>query len=381
MRLKQSYTLAAVLWLGSPIGALAQSAPPSTPAPSASPTPTPPGAPGWTDPSDSTAGEPKAGAKPVDPSKKISCQAAATKWFKQEVQPQVASPLQAGHFTAVMINEFGDPCYFFGDRDFAVAGDPIFAAVHLSANTAGASVGLANCAAESPVSLFASGDLFVPQAAKEAVPEWASAPRRVCHGSGTVEVVAARVTAEANGKLSEPSVKKTTLNQYARYRATLQLGVINSTRRDATFGLRKDGDVNRIYSQTPAERGPEYVGILNIYAFPRYFKGSPWGGLYKGRDIVHDHGVLDRLGLVAGAGLSKPSRRFMAGGSFELFPGMSALVVHEWTQVKQLAEVKEGATFSEAADKIPTRDEWTKGWVIGASFDLLYAAKLFGKKP
>ena len=360
MSKRQSLASAAVAWLGLAVCASAQPKPSPSPSPGFDSVPA---------------------AQPVNPpaAPAISCTAAARRWIQTVLRD--LTPKQQTHLTAVMINEFGDPCFFHGDRDFAVAGDAIYAATYLSSNTAAASVRLENCAAESAFSLQAGGDLFVPQAKEAAGPAWAAAPRRVCHGGGTVDVVSSTFTAKPDGTLNEPVVKKTALNQYARYRATLQLGAVYTTRREVTFGLRKDGDVNRIFTQTPLDRGPEYVGILNVYAVPRYLGRSPWGGLYKGRDIVHDHALPDRIGLVFGAGLSKPSRRFMAGGSFELFPGVSAIGVYEWVQVKQLAGLSEGNPFGEAADKIPTRDEWQKGWVIGASFDLLYATKLFGKKP
>ena len=160
----------------------------------------------------------------------------------------------------------------------------------------------------------------------------------------------------------------------------MTLGAIFTDQTAHTFGLSPDQDKkNHIFDKGPDGRGPEYLATLVVYALPRQLLQIT-GKRYKGRDIVHENGFLDRIGGVAGVGINDPTKRFVAGFSFELTRGIHAQLVHRWARLPQLEGVTAGAEFSGTAEQIPLRDHWERAWVGGLAFDLRYAVALFGHK-
>ena len=188
----------------------------------------------------------------------------------------------------------------------------------------------------------------------------------------------------------------TQLTQYERYRATLQVGAVFTTRHIESFGLKPQNGTNVLVSNGPGtDTAPEYIASVVIYGVPNYFMrrrisepsflpgaavASPRKVPYFGREPVHETGVRDRVGAMIGVGLSQPGRRFVAGLTFELVMGVNAFVAGEYAKLTFLNGFEPGQEFSGAADTIPLRDEWQKGWVVGLSFDGRYATALFGKK-
>jgi hypothetical protein len=194
------------------------------------------------------------------------------------------------------------------------------------------------------------------------------------------------------------------LKQFERYRATLQVGVGFSELHQQTFGLRQDGDVQRIYQTSETERGPEYVATVVLYGVPHYFtrrsvrtpcvfenlkkRVCPPAGMadvpvrenYFGRDPVNDNSALDRIGLMFGAGLSQPGRRFLIGGSFELLTGVNLFLTREFVRSPELEGVAVGDIFAGDPGDIPIGDHWRQAWTAGVSLDLRYAVSLFGRK-
>lgn len=171
------------------------------------------------------------------------------------------------------------------------------------------------------------------------------------------------------------------LQQYKRYRGTLQLGVLSSLLHEESFGLKKEEEKTTVYSKGPVDRGPEYIASLVIYSFPRYIEGllSP-GKRFTGRDILHDNRLIDRIGAVIGVGLKNPGRRFTLGLSFELLYGVNIIGVYEFVRLKELVGLEEGDEFSGKEEELPTRDYWDNKFVFGLSIDLRYVTTLFSKK-
>lgn len=164
-----------------------------------------------------------------------------------------------------------------------------------------------------------------------------------------------------------------TLAQATRYRATLHLGTVFTENHDVTFGLRPESaTVNRVYSQGPVEKGPEYVGELVFYSILRYLPPLAGGPAYPGRDPVRDNSFADKLGAAIGIGLQHPSERFNFGFAFEVVAGVNVLGVWDYAQTNVLAGIEEGDVFVGQVDQIPTTKEWRRKFVFGISLDLVY---------
>jgi len=169
-----------------------------------------------------------------------------------------------------------------------------------------------------------------------------------------------------------------TLELFGRTTARLNVGVLNSKLRDRDFGLRAEAGGNVITDKAAIERGPEYVAMVVVQGLPHYVRQ---GYAYQGRDMVHDHGYADRLGLALSFGLKDPAKRFGLGLSFEVARGVSLVAVHEWVKRNRLDGVTVDSSFAGAAGDIPTRQEWAKGWSFGLSLDsAFFTAAFSGKK-
>ena len=172
-----------------------------------------------------------------------------------------------------------------------------------------------------------------------------------------------------------------TLQQYSRYRASLNLGVLNSRPLNPNFSERK----GVIVEGEADKRGPEYVAAMVIHGLPHYLSSwlstfdekTSWS--YKGRDLVHDHHWKDKIGLVIAAGTSDPAKRFGVGLSFELFNGVSLLGVREFAKSQVLDGVNLGDAIA-SGSTVPTKTEWRRSWSFGLAFDLSYVSKVFALK-
>ena len=308
-------------------------------------------------------------------------------------------------FTVVVFDGTG-PCYL--SRQFGAEGDPI-AVGFVSATPDTVSLDLDPCstlAAAPKVLISADVSTLTIQSrtAGELRAEWFP-PLRRCFG--TAAGIKLSVTKE--GK-PEATALAYTLKQFDRYRATLQIGVAASDLHQQTFGLRKDGEVNRIIETSADERGPEYVAALVLYGFPNYFfrrsaqapcfyqhtntkteksdarvcgpetKEPAQRENYFGRDPVNENSVADRIGLLVGAGMNQPGRRFLLGGSFEIVTGINVFLTREFVRLPELDEVSVGDEFVGEASTIPIRDHWRQAWTAGVSLDARYALALFGRK-
>jgi hypothetical protein len=192
---------------------------------------------------------------------------------------------------------------------------------------------------------------------------------RACYDDNTVVTLK-----KQDGAGAAVTLDSTTVQQYKRFYATVQLGVLNSDTRDTSFGLRSTNGQNLIFDKGPNNHGPEYTASVLLYGLPRYFTE---GLDYQGRDPVNENSVRDRIGVVLSAGLKDPGNRFGLGLSFEVARGVNLVVVHEWVRVTRLAGLNVGDAFTGAADTLPTRKTWDQSTAVGLSFDLAYVTQLF----
>lgn len=269
-------------------------------------------------------------------------------------------------------------------RDYAAVGDWIFVGVlrDKAESTGNITVGYSPCAAEPEAPQVYVGDTFtVPgkQAAKTEYIIEKFPPKRCFNTLVTISVKKKGLDPTTRAQVTTEG--EYVLQQYKRYRATLQMGVLFTNLQEQTFALKKDGAETTIYSKGPENTGPQYVTSLVIYSFPRYLSGIfSSKHRFLGRDIVHDQTFTDRIGAVLGVGLNDPGRRFYLGLSFELLYGINLIGVYEFARVNELVGLKEGDEFSGTEAEIPTRDTWDKKIVVGLSIDLRYVTALFSRK-
>jgi hypothetical protein len=301
-------------------------------------------------------------------------------------------------FTVVLFDDAG-PCYL--SRQFGAEGDPI-AIGFVATSDVAVSLDLDPCGIPSATpKVLTSADIssVTLLAAEQPQIRWFP-PLRRCFGAAA----GIRLTVGSGEKARTLAY---TLKQFERYRATLQLGVAASELHQRGFALRTAGATRRIFETSPEERGPEYVASVVIYGVPRYFARRPvrdprfadrGAGLvgtaagqaaaageayrepYWGRDPVNDNGVMDRIGLLLGAGINQPGRRFLVGGSLELLTGVNVFFAREFVRTPELEGVAVGDEFSGEAAALPLRDHWRMAWTGGISIDARYALALFGRK-
>ena len=202
-------------------------------------------------------------------------------------------------------------------------------------------------------------------------------PPRACWNDLVTIKVASEDTVAGNINKLETSF---IINQYVRYRATLQLGVLFSSLQEVNYGLRTEGEKNYIYNQGPENNGPTYAVSLILYSMPKNLMSLFGGSAYKGRDIVNDWAFFDRIGGIVGVDITKPTRRFITGLSFDVIYGVSIFLVREWARVRKLADVEEGDVFTGKLENIPIRDYWNSKWSFGISLDLRYVTALLQRK-
>lgn len=288
-------------------------------------------------------------------------------------------------FTVVLLNELG-VCY--ANRHFSTEGDPLYIGYARSDGSV-ASLEFDKCEAASAIpKVLIGGEISTPQRESRGVFEvqWFT-PAAQCFGASVQFHLNKRGAAKFVGA---------TITQYERYRATLQVGAVFSTRHIESFGLRTEGDKKFFASNGPGpERGPEYLASVVVYGIPHYLRRRTVGDPpflpgaataparkdpYFGRDPVNESSFADRVGALIGVGLSQPGRRFVIGGSFELVSGVNIFGVREFVRQTYLNAASVGEEFAGEAKDISSRDDWENGWSFGISFDARYAVALFGKK-
>jgi hypothetical protein len=168
------------------------------------------------------------------------------------------------------------------------------------------------------------------------------------------------------------------LEQYKRYRATLQLGILFSRLNNEQYGLMSKQGKNIIYSKGPDGRAPQYNLSVIIYGIPHYI-GSLFSSkhLYNGRDILHDRSFFDRIGAVVGTGLKNRMGRFVIGFSFEVIYGVNLMGVWEFARLNELAgDLNLGDAFTGTEAEIPLNSRWRSKFVVGISFDFRYISRI-----
>ena len=294
-----------------------------------------------------------------------------------------AKSFQAEGYTAFIFDE--DLHFFRQSRPDGVVGDLIFVGVFYKDKD------LKNLSVEySPCSLEPeSPHLYVGDAAGLSTPLRSMGGNK---GKETVKLVfpprrcfntSVAIKVKATNNDDTQIEGNAPLNQYDRYRGTLQMGVLFTTQHETAFGLKTSDDAKKyIYNKGPADSGPEYTASLVIYSVLRYVGNifSPKKH-FAGRDIIHDRSFIDSLGAVIGVGLTNPANRFVLGLSYEVAYGINVIGVMEFARLNQLAGgLTEGAEYAGTEDSIPIRRYWDNKIVFGLSLDLRYVTALFSKK-
>ena len=284
---------------------------------------------------------------------------------------------ESGGFTVLVFLESatgGDANVCYYNRDHGVVGDPIYVGVFRK-------------------SLTWTGVRFEPCAIQSAAPNILQSSEKfpsVLQGAGEWELVtflprrcfntAVDVSIVGSGQ-SGPVTQRYPLAQYDRYRGTVQAGVLFTPLHDGDFALRAEqGDTSKkfIYDRGPTNRGPEYIATLQLYAVLKYLPSLLGRGAYAGRDPLNDQSITDRLGAILGVGIKNPGKRFVAGLSFELIYGVSAVGVIDFARISELQDnVSTTEPFQGIAADIPTKLVWKHRTTFGLSLDLRYVATLF----
>ncbi|MFP2909474.1 hypothetical protein ACLESD_31410 [Pyxidicoccus sp. 3LFB2] len=299
------------------------------------------------------------------------CREAASQW-QTEIVKQTKGGRSSG-YTLIVFMESGEICH--ANRDYGVEGDPIYVGVY-TALTNWAPTRFEPCAIEPAApAVYVSVDkvaLTKEESARQAggFTLRKNTPRRCFNANVDISF-------RQTGTTGETGAIRYNLSQHRRYRATLQLGAIFTPQHVREFDVRPEGEENILYSKGPNGRGVEYTASLVLYGAPRYVLSLFGGPSYPGRDLVHDQGVLDRLGAVLGIGLTQPGRRFVAGLSFEVLYGVNVLYVADVLRAPQPVGAELNEPFAGTRDDIRTEDRWNTRGVFGLSVDLLYVKELF----
>ena len=299
----------------------------------------------------------------------IACRRAASDW-KAELARK-----HGNDFILVVFSEEGGICdshRLLG----GIEGDPIYTGVYAQEQSKWGQFEFEPCALQSTTpAIFVSADQ-VSISKSEGLQKVnyvliRSAPRSCYNESVTIR-------AAGTNRAQNPVKASATLKQYRRYRATLQLGILLTDNHRNEFDLRPgEDDQQLIFNQGPTDRGPEYIASLVLYGLPWYLIRLFDGEAYRGRDIINEDGILDRLGGLVGVSLTDPTRRFVVGGTFELLYGVNVFVAADFLRQDELVGLSEGDAFSGSAGTIPTREVWDVSASFGFSLDLAFALELF----
>jgi hypothetical protein len=292
-------------------------------------------------------------SKPISTSS--ACQDAGDQW-----NTALKSTSNGKPFNVIVFNDSAQACYSSSSK--FVASNPFYVGVLTTTPDSWALPTIDPCGLESASPVVLAPAALVPAALAPTGklirfgPYFCTAPKvtiTMTQGTGT------------DGKSGAYS-----FDQYQRYHATLQVGLLSTAHNDQSFSLVKSGDQNLIFSQGPEGRQIVSTATIVIYAIPRYLSNHH----YAGRDPVNDMDTIDKIGFALGADLKNPERRYVAGLTYELFKGVNLMAVHEWARVKTLAAgYKVGDAFADTAANLPLTDRSRGGWVFGLAIDARYA--------
>jgi hypothetical protein len=214
----------------------------------------------------------------------------------------------------------------------------------------------------------------------QAVPIYATAfislPHK-CYGSViSFQTNGYEIKTSAPKPEDKPFTVSRKMDQYTRYFAGLQIGVIASRNHDQTFGL-KPGTERTIYSKSPTGITPQFAASIVFYGILNYLDNRKQP--YEGRDVVNEKGFKDKLGASFGTSVSDPTRRVVAGLSYELGSGIDLFVGAEYVRVQALNGFRVGDALPGMGSDIPVHDIGKTGFVIGITLDATYVSTLFHK--
>lgn len=306
------------------------------------------------------------------------CSAAVAEWRRQ--LGRTGRHEDRDPFTLLVFRASGTPCA--SNRDFGVQGSPILVGVLVDDPTQWQQVR----ATYDPCSLMPAAPNVLVNGKLSEITGTTSASRRLllltfeprrCYNAS----LRAGFEGVATDAAAPRAVKgDVALQQYPRYRATIQLGVLNTQLQETQFGIRDSSGTRFVYDKGPANRGPTYVGTLVLYGLPHAVASIfSKDRSYEGREVIHETGLADRIGLALGTSLTSPTRRFFVGLTGEVLYGINVLGGWEAVAVPEPVGVGADSRFFGTGTEVPTRRRWRTSRLIGGvSVDLAYAARLLG---
>jgi hypothetical protein len=307
---------------------------------------------------------------------------AACKTGGRDWEKKLRTTQRDGHFAVVILSDDNNVCFRSADIGRIAVGDPVYIGVFTSDQFRWSSPQFDPCNLKSSEPAFNAPSTgttaFALASGREGggrvlLPIDGPPDPQRCYDPAVTITVEGRKVADGS---AAPSLTYT-LRQYPRYNFTLQLGVERTDLQEHTFDLRTEGSKSFIIDKGPAKTGPEYFAAVVVYAIPRYFQSLGKNHeFYPGRDVVHDKGAADRLSLLLGTALQKPTRRFTIGLGFEVADGINITYGYNYARLPELVGHKNGDEFTGTAATIPTQDVWQRGWAAGISLDMRYALAL-----
>ena len=262
-------------------------------------------------------------------------------------------------------------------RSYGVKGDPIYISLYDNGSLGHTTLEIQSCSLEQEgVSLYNQTAVSNFRGVKQAGTEGEEEPYilsppviRTCYDN---QVVINLVDRQNGDKVLRSHV----LNQHTRYHGSFMLGTLFTDKVSHKYLVGNNGaGATVIRDEGPFKSGPTYVISLLLHGFPHYILDSE---PYHGRDILHDNGFKDRLGLMLGVGIDKPQNNLAIGLSYELMRGINLTYSTNWSRITELDGVKVGDAIT-AGTPIPTRDRWERFSSIGLSIDFGYVTGLYGK--
>ena len=297
------------------------------------------------------------------------CNLAGSEW-----EGEIARTEERG-YTILVVRPQSGLCY--RSRPYGVEGDGIYVGIFTKEPSVWSRgrIDFDPCRLESAApNILVSGDLSILRSGKQSGGDYRlikQAPRYCFNESVNITVNPQKAFE------NETASETINLQQHKRYRATIQAGILLTDLQDRSFGLRPDGDKQRIFEKGPEGNGPRYVATLVLYAFPKYIPSLFQGRVYRGRDVVNDQDLLDRLSLTFGFGLNDPMKEFVAGFGFEVIAGINVVGAWYFAQIPELVGVSEGDEFGGQESEIPVLKRWESDFQLGFSMDLRYLAGFF----
>lgn len=263
-----------------------------------------------------------------------------------------------------------DQTTFQHGRSYGVKGDPIYIALYDNATLGKPTFEIPTCSLEQEgVSLYNKAD--VSKLGRQAGSFELSPPViRTCFDS---QVVINLIDRDKGDKILRAHV----LNQHTRYHGSFMLGTLFTDKISHKYLAGNNGTgTTVIRDEGPFNQGPVHIISLLLHGLPHYLTTD--SKPYLGRDILHDNGWKDRLGLMLGVGIEKPQDNLTLGLTYELMRGINITYSTNWSRVTSLDGVKVGDTIA-AGTVVPTSVRWERYNSAGISIDFGYVTGLYGK--